>query len=146
MPDLASAWTAEMVVTYFEEAVRTLAALPNSGPSTGLTQLRLEVVQEAATGYGFHAATARPPVPPARKISEMDAVLRWLQLIPQEKFVLRRVVALRAVTHYATLKPMPWKHIGERVGANSVAVKTWHGQGIARIMRSLNARGAAAPA
>lgn len=136
----APIWTPEMVAIYFEDAVRTLAALPGGGRSTALARCRLEVVYDPAENYGWSDAPVRPPMPSARKISEMEEVLRWLGHIPHEKFVLRRVVALRAVTHFATGKPMPWKHVGLKVGAHYLAVQTWHGQAIALVVRALIAQ------
>ncbi len=117
----------------------TLSALPPGGPSTRLAQPRCEIVREEVVELRCQPERVRLPPPPPRKVDEMDRTLQWLGLIPNDRYVLRRVVGLRAVTHFESRKPLSWRKISARLGANAYAVKGWHEKGILIVTRRLNA-------
>lgn len=56
-----------------------------------------EIVRQVAEAYGADPEELRPATPSARATSEMDEVLNRVSLIPQDKFVLRRVIRCRAL-------------------------------------------------
>ena len=98
-----------------------------------------EVVRTFEEAYGWTAAEPRAPVPEPREVTRMDTAFAWLRLIPDDRRVLRRVVALRSLTKPGTGKHlMGWRKIGERLGASHEAVRLWHAQGIAIIAAALN--------
>lgn len=131
---------AELVIALLEDAGRTLLALPGTGWSTKLRMCRLEIVHNALESYGWGAQTIRPAVPSAARISRMDEALTWIQLIPQDRYALRRIVGARCLVHPITERHMfPWRRIAAVLGADHKAVQRWHAQGIDLIVAALNA-------
>ena len=131
--------SAEWVIARLEEAGATLLALPNSGPSTRLAQANLEWIRSAAESYGFHRARVRPAVPSAAHITRMDQSYRWVSRIPQDKYVLRRVVGARSLVNPMTGRHLySWRRLGTAVGADHKAVQRWHAQAIDLIVTMLN--------
>ena len=88
------------VILRLEECGRTLLALPAGGYSTKMRSFNLDVVRSAVEAYGWEGGKLRPAVPSAGHISRMDAALCWVQLIPQDRYVLRR---RRTLTAYCLL-------------------------------------------
>jgi hypothetical protein len=129
---------ADYVVYRLEEAGATLLALPGTGWSTRLRTSSLEIVRTALESYGWTEARIRPAVPSAEKITRMDEALSWLSLIPQDKYVLRRVVGARSLVHPITDRHLfPWRRLGAALGADHKAIQRWHAQGIALIVAAL---------
>ncbi|HYZ21755.1 MAG TPA: DUF6362 family protein [Rhodopila sp.] len=129
---------ADYVVYRLEEAGATLLALPGTGWSTRLRTSSLDIVRTALESYGWTAARIRPAVPSAEKITRMDEALSWLSLIPQDKYVLRRVVGARSLVHPITDRHLfPWRRLGAALGADHKAIQRWHGQGIGLIVAAL---------
>ncbi|MBN9510731.1 MAG: hypothetical protein J0I21_16685 [Alphaproteobacteria bacterium] len=130
---------ARAVVARLEEAGRTLLALPRTGPSPALRMSAWEVVQAASDAYGWQAARLRPPVPDAAQVTRMDEALAWIALIPQGRYVLRRIVGARALVHPLTERHLyPWRRLGAALGADHKAVQRWHAQGIDMILAALS--------
>ena len=129
---------ADYVVYRLEEAGATLLALPGTGWSTRLRTSSLDIVRTALESYGWTEARIRPAVPSAEKITRMDEALSWLSLIPQDKYVLRRVVGARSLVHPITDRHLfPWRRLGAALGADHKAIQRWHGQGIGLIVAAL---------
>ena len=133
---------AEEVVARLEEAGATLLALPMRGYSTGLRMGTLEIVRTAAEAYGWDAsARLRPPVPSAARISRMDEAFSWLALIPDARYVLRRIAAARALTHPLTGRHLyPWRRLGAALGADHKAVQRWHREAVGLLVVALAGR------
>ena len=93
---------AAWVICRLEEAGRTLLALPGTGWSTRLRLSKLDIVHSALESYGWGAKAVRPAVPSASRITGMDEALSWIPLIPQQQYVLRRIVGARALVHPIT--------------------------------------------
>jgi hypothetical protein len=127
-------------VTYrLEEAGETLLALPGTGHSTRLRTSSLEIVRTALENYGWSETRVRPPVPSSTKITRMDEALAWISLIPQENYVLRRIVGARCLVSPITDRHLfPWRRLAAALGADHKAVQRWHTQGIAIIVAALN--------
>lgn len=129
---------AAFVVYRLEEAGATLLALPNTGHSTRLRLSQLDVVQSALEAYGSDRARARPPVPPASRITRMDQALGWITLIPNERYVLRRIVGARSLVSPMTERHLySWRRLGSVLGADHKAVQRWHAQGIDMLVAAL---------
>lgn len=127
------------VVARLEEAGATLLALPNTGPSTRMARSGLDWVRSAAESYGMGHAKLRPAIPSAAQITRMDRALAWIPRIPEDKYVLRRVVGARSLVNPMNGRHLySWRRLGEAVGADHKAVQRWHGQGIETIVRILN--------
>jgi hypothetical protein len=130
---------ADYVVYRLEEAGATLLALPNTGWSTRLRSSSPEIVRTAMEAYGWTEAQIRPPVPSAARVTRMDEALTWLSLIPEDRYVLRRVVGARSLVHPITDRHLfPWRRLGKALGADHKAIQRWHAQGIAIIVSALN--------
>ena len=126
------------IVARLEEAGRTLLALPQRGYSPGLRTNRLDIVQEAVEAYGWSEGRIRLPVPPAQRITRMDESFAWLRLIPEDRYVLRRIVGARAlVSPYTDRHLYPWRRLGTLLGADHKAVQRWHAQGVGLIVQGL---------
>lgn len=134
--------TAEEIVARFEAAGATLLALPGRGYSTQIRTMRLDVVHSALDAYGWQGAALRPPMPSAAAISQMDEVFGWLTLIPETRYVLRRIVGARALVHPITLRHIyPWRRLGGLLGADHKSVQRWHGQAMALLQEALGLDG-----
>jgi hypothetical protein len=132
---------ADYVVYRLEEAGATLLALPGSGWTTRLRTSQIEIVRTALEAYGWESATIRPVVPAAAKIDRMDEAMGWLTLIPDDRFVLRRIVGARGLVHPISDRHLfPWRRLGVILGADHKAVQRWHAQGIAMIVEGLRQR------
>ena len=129
---------ADYVIYRLEEAGATLLALSGTGWSTRMRSSSREVVRTALEAYGWEPARIRPAVPSADKIDRMDQAMAWILLIPQDRFVLRRIVGARSLVHPITDRHLyPWRRIGCALGADHKAVQRWHAQGIAMMVRAL---------
>ncbi len=124
-----------------EEAGRTLLALPSRGYSTKFRTGSLEYVRSALESYGWGEQRIRPSIPPADQITRMDEALAWISLIPQERYVLRRIVGARSLVHPLTDRHLfSWRRLGFMLGADHKAVQRWHGLGIDMIVSAVNHR------
>ena len=131
---------ADFVIHRLNEAGATLLALPNTGPSTRLRQGGLEWVRDVAEAYGAAAVRIRPAIPNAAQIDRMDQALAWISRIPDDRYVLRRIVGARCLTSPLTSRPLySWRRIGLALGADHKAIQRWHSQGIDLIVKLLNA-------
>ena len=83
---------ADYVIFRLEEGGATLLALPGSGWTTRLRSSSIDIVRTSLEAYGWEATRIRPAVPSPDKIDRMDEAMTWIPLIPNARFVLRRVV------------------------------------------------------
>jgi hypothetical protein len=135
-PDLSP--QCESVIACLEEAGATLLSLPPSGFSPRLRTATLPVLHEAAEAYGWSTAEIRPPMPSAARISRMDHAMGFLGLIPQDRYVLRRIVGCRSLVHPVNGRHLfSWRRLGELLGADHKAVQRWHAEGIRLIVSIL---------
>ena len=135
--------SAPEIVARLEDAGSTLLALPATGYSTRLRTTRLDIVHAAVEAYGWtHArgepARLRPPAPTGEAIARMDQAYAWLALIPQDRYVLRRIAGARSLISPATERHLfPWRRLATLLGADHKAIQRWHGQAIALIRAGL---------
>jgi hypothetical protein len=134
----ADAETTSAITARLEEAGRTLLSLPHRGWTTRLATSRLDIVHAAAEAYGHqHRARLRPTMPDSGQISRMDEAFGWLLLIPQDRYVLRRIVGARAMVSPLTDRHLyPWRRLAALLGADHKAIQRWHHDGIAMIAQS----------
>ncbi len=130
---------AKFVTWRLEEAGAALLALPQTGWSTRLRTSNLEVVRAAMDSYGWGEKPVRPPIPSASDITRMDEAMGWIQLIPLDRYVLRRIVGARSLVNPLTDRHLfPWRRLAAALGADHKAVQRWHAEGIALIVAALN--------
>lgn len=130
---------AELVVARLEAAGSTLLAMRGRSPWPAQYRCALpESVQLVVEAYGYTPSEIRPALPDAAAITRMDAVFRWLQLVPNHRYVLRRIVAARALVHPLTGKHLlSWRRLGAVIRADHHAAMRWHSQGIDLIVDAL---------
>src|SRR3954451_5089527 len=64
--------------------------------------------------------------------------LGWLSLIPTDRHVLRRIVAVRCLVAPLTGRHLySWRQLGVVIGADHRAVQRWHADGLRLIARGL---------
>jgi hypothetical protein len=122
-------------------AGRTLGLLRGrvGPPEYVLSSWSQMALEEFETSYPVGGPEPRRPVPSALEISHMDWVTSWLSLIPNDRWVTRRIVAARMLTNERTGKVRySYKHLSERIRASSQAVMLWHRQGLVMIQRRLD--------
>ena len=131
------------VVARLEDAGTVLLCLPDTGPSTRLRSSALEVVRAACVeAIDAPGKRLRLPMPSPARIGAMDEAWSWLGRIPDDRYVLRRIVGARALINPATERHMfSWRRLGALLGADHRAVQRWHGEGIDTIVRSLSRSG-----
>ncbi len=135
---LADALSADEVILRLEEAGATLLAMPATGYSTKMRQMRFDIVHTALEAYGWEAPAMRPPAPSAAAITAMDEAFGWLALIPESKFLLRRILGARALVHPLTGRYLfPWRRLAMAVGADHKSVQRWHAQAVVIVARAL---------
>jgi hypothetical protein len=129
---------ADYVIYRLEEAGATLLALPGTGWTTKMRSSSIEIVRTALEAYGWEDARIRPAVPSADKIDRMDEAMAWITLIPNTRYVLRRVVGARSLVHPVTDRHLySWRRLGVVLGADHKAVQRWHTQAIAMILEAI---------
>jgi hypothetical protein len=128
----------EGLIACLEEAGATLLSLPTTGFSPTLKTTALPILREAAEAYGWSVAEVRPAMPSASRISRMDTVLGYLALIPQDRYLLRRIIGCRALVHPITGRHLfSWRRLAEVLGADHKAIQRWHAEGIRIIIFAL---------
>ena len=97
-------------------------------------------MRDVTEAYGAAAVRIRPAIPNAAQIDRMDQALAWISRIPDDRYVLRRIVGARCLTSPLTSRPLySWRRIGLALGADHKAIQRWHSQGIDLIVKLLNA-------
>ena len=133
---------ADYVVSRLEEAGRTLYCLPRGAGAPRLRVAHLDMVRTAAeVAMGDASGRIRLPVPGSAKIDAMDEAYGWLGLIPQESYVLRRIVGARSLVNPMTDRHLfSWRRLGAMLGADHRAVPRWHTEGIGHIVAALSGK------
>jgi hypothetical protein len=68
----------------------------------------------------------------------MDKVMGYLALIPQDRYVLRRIVGCRALVHPLSGRHLfSWRCLAELLDADHKAIQRWHAEGIRLIIAGL---------
>ena len=129
---------ADALISRLEEAGRTLLALPTAGPSPRLAQSGMDWIRDASDTYAPTKTKLRPAIPSAFAITRMDEALAWIPLIPQDKYVLRRIVGARSLVSPLNDRHLfTWRRLGVAIGADHKAVQRWHAQGVELILAAL---------
>ncbi len=130
--------TGAEIVRQLEQAGATLLAMPSTGYSTRMRQMRFDIVHTALEAYGWEAPALRAPAPDAAAISAMDEAFGWLALIPESQFLLRRILGARALVHPLTGRYLfTWRRLASSIGADHKSVQRWHGQAVDMVVRAL---------
>jgi hypothetical protein len=140
-PGLEPVLDSDFVTIRLELAGATLLSLPGSGFSPRMSAGGMDVVRSAIEAYGWTENQLTPPVPSAHAITEMDEALRWLQMIPDSRYILRRIVGARMLVHPVTEKHLfTWRRIGKVLHADYRAIQRWHAEAISLIVSELHRR------
>lgn len=97
-----------------------------------------EYVQNVAEAYGYTSERLRAAIPGAHDISCMETILEWINHIPLERYVLRRIVGARSLVNPVNQKHLfSWSRIGKMLSADRRAVRSWYDSGVDLIMDGL---------
>jgi len=76
--------------------------------------------------------------PPAARITRKDEAFAWLGLIPDDLYVLRRIVAARALIHSLSGRHLyPWRRLGAALDADRKAGQRLHGEAVGLLVAGL---------
>lgn len=110
-------------------------AAPSRGHSPRPRLARYDIIHDAIEASGSQASEMRAPHPEAAAIDRMDETFSWLRLIPDERFVLRRIVAPRALINPITGRNLfPWRRLKAVLRADHKSVQRWHKDGLGLIL------------
>ena len=111
-------FTTGTVEAILRDAGKTLMQLPHTGPRP---VLRLSVALCSLVTFEEGVKSRlQLPAPESASISEMDRVYGWLSYIPQDKYVLRRIVGARSLIDSVTGRHVySWRAIGRILGATT---------------------------
>lgn len=128
-----------MVIARLEEAGAALLALQVSGTKpAGLKAAWPEYIRQSAESYGYSGLALKPALPDSLAISRMDEALGWLNLIPNDRYVLRRLVGARMMVSPRTGRYLyTWAQIARLLGCDVRVLRRWHEQGIGIICQEL---------
>ena len=137
-PGVADVDPVQIVIMRLEEAGATLLALPQSGYTTALRVTRLDIINRETEPTLDARPQLRPATPTSGAVTRMDEAFAWLQLIPDDRHVLRRIVGARSLVHPLTGRHLhSWRRIGALLGADHRAIQRWHAEAINLIVRHL---------
>lgn len=128
--------TPEWLVTAFEDAGRTLQAMPSRGcRPNGYGNNWPDMVHDAKEAYGWMADRMRPAYPNAQDIARMDEIYSWIGLIPESQRLLRRIVMLRSLVNPITDRHrFSWRKVARVLGHDDKSTKAWHSKAIGTIL------------
>ena len=131
----AGRFTPEIVKHHLYRAGETLMTLQVSGLCPAPIRSGMPVP------LGAVSDARRWPPPSARRISEMDQVLTWVQLIPAERMTLRRLVNARCLCRPTLDGPEPlftWRQLGDQLGCSHTSARAWFTDAAGLIAAALN--------
>jgi hypothetical protein len=135
---------AELVAHRLERAGATLLAMRTRSPYPAAYRCALpDVLRDIYDTWDWIAAPgtgidSRPPIPNAAAVSRMETTMAWLQYIPQDRHIVRRIVAVRCLTNPTTGRHIVhWRKLGEMLHCSHEAARNWHGRGITMIVDRL---------
>jgi hypothetical protein len=133
----------ELVIHRLERAGATLLAMRTRSPYPAPYRCALpDPVRDIYDTWDWkEPATAydnRPAIPNAAAVTAMDTTFRWLNFVPNQRHVVRRIVALRALVHPISGRHVcHWRHLGQVLHADYRGVQRWHADGISHIVNAL---------
>jgi hypothetical protein len=133
------AFDADLVTYRMEEAGTTLLAIPPHYRWSTRPHTASAVLAAALEAYGWTEPPTRPAVPTQHYLDRMDEAFGWLDLIPTQNYLLRRVVGARSLVHPNTDRHLfSWRRLADALGSEHRAVQRWHTNGIGMIVAALN--------
>ena len=132
-----NAMTHDDIIYRLEEAGATLLSLP---PGAAVKPMP-DAIKTALESYGWDRGRTRPQAPNDQQLARMEQAMGWLDLIPQDRYVLRRIVGARSLVHPITDRHLfPWRRLAAAMGADHKAVQRWHWEGVYMIELALGDR------
>lgn len=130
----------EIVIHRLERAGATLLAMRTRSPMPAPYRCALpDALKEAVISYGWTPVECPPPIPNAAAISRMEATWQWLSYVPDARYTLRRIVAVRSLIDPVTLRHrVHWRALGRLLHCSHEACRLWHRQGIDLIVDRLS--------
>ncbi len=111
--------------------------LPKVGPKEPQA-LWPSYAPDVDVAYGYNTTRTHAALPSAAEISLMDKILAWVELVPKDKLVVKRVVGMRAMVRPENGRHLySWRAIGKIVGASGTAAMNWHRVGLGIIVAAV---------
>jgi Domain of unknown function (DUF6362) len=121
----------ELVIFRLVEAGRTLLSMRGKSPfPAGYSSAWPDIVRQAIESYGYNDEQIGPAVPSSAAIDRMDAMWRWLGLVPDRQTLVRRVVAARAFVHPVTGRHVVnWRRLADQLRTDYRSMQRWQRNG-----------------
>lgn len=116
------------ILAHLEQASRTLSRLRGYQASAGAQTMAWRgAVPDPALAYGYNPSLIpRTRAPSSTEIDHMDTVLDWLNLIPDDRLTLRRVLGMRLIWNAVRERPIhSWRSIGLQLRCSPQAASLW---------------------
>lgn len=128
-----------LVSRRLEMAGETLLAMRTKHPGPAAHGSSMpDIVRDFRESYGWSNEPVRAAIPSSADITRMEATYAWLQFIPQNRHVLRRIVSARSLIHPVTGRQViTWTRLARLIGCDPRAIRRWHEQGIGIIVEGL---------
>ena len=126
------------MISRLEEAGATFLALPEAKWTVQVQSSGLSMIRTVLNAYNWQPPETGVRVPREEEIDSADEAMAWISLIPLDRYVLRKIVAMRSLVHPLSGDHLfPWKRLAVTLGADQKAVQRWHTQGIDIIVKAL---------
>lgn len=113
--------------------------MPGGGVQLGMSQGGLDAIADPREAYGYSPVEVNRLPPSSAEISMMDFVMPWLSYIPDEKMVVRRVVAHRMIWNDERGRSVwPYKRLSGKIGTSPELTRRWDEDGVLLIQKALN--------
>jgi hypothetical protein len=121
---------AENTITRLESAGKVLLSLPDLDRSNKLRTTTSRFFVMPMENCGYSSKKIHMTIEP-NEIDAMDEAFTWLNYIPTDRYVLRRIVGARSLVSPLTGKHLySWRRLGNLLGCDHKAVQRWYKQGI----------------
>lgn len=131
--------TSDEVWDLMKRAGATLRAMPGGGISLQLSSVAMDMLDDPRESYGYTPVVINKTPPAAADISLMDLVLPWLAYVPEEKILIRKIVAHRMLWNTdRDISTWPYRKLGQKLRCNHLALKRWENEGVRIISEGVN--------
>jgi len=132
--------TLEQTLYLLRRAGYVMRLMPGGGTIVLLlSRIAMDTANDPRLAYGYNATEVNRAVPSAFDISLMDYVHRWLALIPDERMLMRKIVAHRMLWNPDRGQSIwSYRRLGDKFGASHQAIKRWDEDGVYLIFQALN--------
>lgn len=131
--------TTDQLLFLLRRAGDIMRRMPGAGSMLHLAVLSMGAVDDPRLAYGYTPVELNRVFPTAYELSLMDFVYRWLGMIPDDRYVVRKIVAHRMLWDPDRGRSVwSYRRLADKVGASHVAVKNWDEYGVETIRKAVD--------